>query len=131
MNATLQIDVVLLGVADLDRAKRFYGEGMGGEIEQDVPGFARLRLGAGSTSLALVDRETAAQDAGVAADGSGFRAVSLHVIVDSRAQVDELLGAAEAAGATLVKPPTAAQWGGYDGWFGDPDGHLWKVATSA
>jgi uncharacterized glyoxalase superfamily protein PhnB len=128
---SLQMSAVLLGVEDVDRAKKFYAEGLGGEIDQDFPGFARLRLGEGSSLLALTEREAAAQDAGVSAEGSGFTGVSLHFITDSRDTVDEVMQTAQTAGATVVKEAADAQWGGYFGYFSDPDGYLWKVTTAA
>jgi uncharacterized protein len=128
---TLQVTTIMLGVEDLDRSKRFYGEGLGCAIEQDYPGFVKFSLGDGSSSLALYRREDAAQDAGVPAEGSGFRGVSFHYIVASGDAVDEVMGKAAAAGGSVVKEAAAAQWGGYSGYFGDPDGHLWKVASAS
>lgn len=127
----LQATVIMLAVEDLDRAKAFYGEGLGCAIEKDFPGFVSFNLGEGSADLALYQREAAAQDAGVSPEGSGFRGVSFHYITESREAVDEVITAAAKAGGTVVKEATAAQWGGYSGYFSDPDGHLWKVATSA
>jgi catechol 2,3-dioxygenase-like lactoylglutathione lyase family enzyme len=127
----LQVTTIMLGVEDLARSKRFYGEGLGCAIDQDYPGFVKFSLGDGSSSLALYEREAAAQDAGVPAEGSGFRGVSFHYIVPSSDAVDEVMGKAAAAGGGVVKEAAAAQWGGYFGYFSDPDGHLWKVATSA
>lgn len=127
---SLQVSVVMLGVKDIERAKEFYVDGLGGEAEQDYPGFARIRLGDGA-ALALYEWNAVADDAGVPADGTGFRGFSLHYIADTRAEVDAVFAAAVAAGATVLKPAEAAQWGGYSGTFSDPDGHLWKVATDA
>ena len=128
---SLQVSAIMLGVKDVDRAKRFYAEGLGCEIAQDFPGFVRCSLGAGSSDLALYEWGAAAEDAGVSAEGSGFRGVSFHFITDSRDTVDEVMQTAESAGATVVKAPAASQWGGYFGYFSDPDGYLWKVATDA
>jgi uncharacterized protein len=128
---SLQVSAIMLGVKDVDRAKRFYAEGLGCQIDQDFPGFVRCSLGEGSSMLALYEWEAAAQDAGVSAEGSGFRGVSFHFITDSSAAVDEVMQAAEAAGGTVVKAPAAAKWGGYFGYFSDPDGYLWKVAANA
>ncbi|HEY6274922.1 MAG TPA: VOC family protein [Streptosporangiaceae bacterium] len=127
----VQVTTIMIGVEDLDRAKKFYGEGLGCEIDKDFPGFVLLNLGAGSSSLALYQREAAAKDAGVPAEGSGFRGVSFHCIVTSQEEVDEVIGAAEAAGGKVVKQPEGAKWGGYSGYFSDPDGHLWKVACQS
>ena len=128
---SLQVSAIMLGVKDVDRAKRFYAEGLGCEIDQDFPGFVRCSLGAGSSDLALYEWGAAAEDAGVSAEGSGFRGVSFHFITDSRDTVDEVMQTAESAGATVVKALAAAQWGGEFGYFSDPDGYLWKVATDA
>jgi predicted enzyme related to lactoylglutathione lyase len=127
---TLQVTTIMLGVEDLARSKKFYAEGLGCTIEQDYPTFVSISLGDGSSSLALYPREAAAQDAGVSPEGSGFRGVSFHFIVGSREEADEVLGQASAAGADVVKEPTATGWG-YFGYFSDPDGYLWKVASSS
>jgi uncharacterized protein len=124
----LQVTAIMLGVEDLDRSKAFYG-GLGGTIEQDYPGFVRMSLGEGSSSLALYPREAAAADAGVSAEGSGFRGVSFHCIVDSGDAVGEVIKDAVAAGAEVVKEAADTGWGTF-GYFSDPDGYLWKVASS-
>ena len=127
----LQVTAIMLGVRDLARAKKFYGDGLGCTIDKDYPGFVSLSLGDGSSSLVLYEWDAAAQDAGVPPAGSGFRGVSFHYIVSSRDTVDQVIADAEAAGGAVVKEAAAAQWGGYYGYFSDPDGHLWKVATEA
>jgi len=126
-----QITAILIGVSDLKRSKQFYSEGLGCPIDKDYPQFVSLNLGEGSSTLALYPWDALAGDAGVPADGSGFRGFSLHYIVASKKRVDEVLDQATRAGGKLVKPAENAQWGGYFGYFSDPDGHLWKVATSA
>jgi catechol 2,3-dioxygenase-like lactoylglutathione lyase family enzyme len=125
----VKVTTIMLGVEDVDRSKKFYGEGLGCAIEQDHPGFVLFSLGDGSSSLALYPWKAAAQDAGVPAEGSGFRGVSFHYIVTSSGEVDEVIGKAVAAGGSVVKQAAASQWGGYFGYFSDPDGYLWKVAT--
>jgi uncharacterized protein len=127
----VQVTAIMLGVEDLARSKKFYGEGLGCAIEQDYPSFVRFNLGEGSSSLALYQREAAAQEAGVSSEGSGFRGVSFHYIVPSREAVDDTMRAAIAAGGSVVKGAAAAQWGGYFGYFSDPDGFLWKVASAS
>jgi uncharacterized protein len=130
MTMPLQVTAIMIGVEDIARSKKFYGEGLGCPIEQDHPNFVSLNLGDGSSSLALYEREAAAQDAGVSSEGSGFRGVSFHYIVPSSEAVDEVMGNAAAAGAGVVKEATASQWG-YFGYFSDPDGYLWKVASGS
>jgi catechol 2,3-dioxygenase-like lactoylglutathione lyase family enzyme len=126
----LQANAIMIGVEDLARSRKFYAEGLSCKIEQDYPNFVSLNLGEGSSSLALYEREAAAADAGVSSEGSGFRGVSFHHIVSSREDVDEIMAAAVAAGASVVKEAAEVQWG-YFGYFSDPDGYLWKVATGA
>jgi uncharacterized protein len=125
----LEVTAIMLGVEDLARSKKFYGEGLGCTIDQDHPNFVSFDLGDGSSSLGLYEWEAAAQDAGVSSAGSGFRGVSFHFIVPSSEAVDQVMGDAAAAGGGVVKQAAASQWGGYFGYFSDPDGYLWKVAS--
>jgi predicted lactoylglutathione lyase len=126
---TLQVTVIMIGVQDLARSKKFYGD-LGCTIDQDYPSFVSFSLGEGSSSLALYEWEAAAQDAGVSPEGSGFRGVSFHFTVGSNEAVDEAMESAVAAGGGVVKRAEAAPYG-YSGYFSDPDGYLWKVATGA
>jgi catechol 2,3-dioxygenase-like lactoylglutathione lyase family enzyme len=130
-SVSVQVTAIMLGVEDLARSKQFYGDGLGCAIEQDYPQFIKFSLGDGSSSLALYQREAAANEAGVSAEGSGFRGISFHYIVPSREAVDEVVGKAVAAGGSVVKAAAAAAWGGYFGYFADPDGYLWKVASAS
>lgn len=127
----VQVSAIMIGVQDLDRAKKFYAEGLGCAIDKDYPGFVSFDLGDGSSQLALYEWGAAAADAGVPAEGSGFRGVSFHFLLDSTDAVDEIIRNAVAAGGEVVKEAAAAPWGGYFGYFSDPDGHLWKVAAEA
>ena len=126
----LQVTAIMLAVEDLTRSKKFYADGLGCTVQQDYPIFVSLKLGDGSSSIALYPRAAAAQDAGVSAEGSGFRGVSFHYIVDSSEAVDEVINQATAAGADVVREATPSGWG-YFGYFSDPDGYLWKVAASS
>ena len=126
----VQVTAIMLGVEDLARSKRFYGEGLGCTIDQDHRTFVSFNLGEGSASLALYQWEAAAKDAGVSSEGSGFRGVSFHFIVPSSQAVDEVMGNAVAAGGAVVRQAAASPWG-YFGYFSDPDGYLWKVAAGA
>jgi catechol 2,3-dioxygenase-like lactoylglutathione lyase family enzyme len=129
-NTPLQVTAIMIGVEDLARSKKFYGESLGCAIDQDYPNFVRFNLGDGSSSLALYEREAAAQDARVSSEGSGFRGVSFHFIVSSSEAVDEVMARAVAAGGGIVKEAAGTQWG-YFGYFSDPDGYLWKVASGS
>lgn len=121
-----RISMVTLGVADLARSVGFYEKGLGlprMEFEGDVAFFPL-----NGTWLALYGREALADDAQVPAEGSGFSGVTLAHNVASREEVDQVLQQAVAAGARLLKPGQDVFWGGYSGYFADPDGHLWEVA---
>jgi uncharacterized glyoxalase superfamily protein PhnB len=72
-----------------------------------------------------------ADDAGVPADGSGFRGITFAYNVRSEERVDEVLAEAEGAGGKITRSPTRTSWGGYSGYFADPEGYLWEVATGA
>jgi catechol 2,3-dioxygenase-like lactoylglutathione lyase family enzyme len=126
----VQVSAIMIGVEDVARSKKFYGEGLGCAIDQDYPHFVSFNLGDGSSRLALYQREAAAEDAGVSSEGSGFRGVSFHFIVASREAVDEVMAEAVAAGGEVAKEAAASAWG-YFGYFSDPDGYLWKVAASS
>ncbi len=123
------VSVITLAVDDLERAKRFYGTGLGWPTLQDYPEWVSFGLGDGSTALGLIPRAMLAADAGVTGDGSGFRGVTLSYIVRSDDRVTAVLAEAERAGGTITKPAESAQWGGCSGYFADPDGYLWKVAA--
>lgn len=121
-----RISMITLGVRDLARAVRFYEQGLGLPRMESPPEVAFFTLN--GTWLALFGREDLAADAGVAAEGGGFTGFSLAHNLTSEAAVDALMAEALAAGATLVKPAGATEWGGYAGYFADPDGYLWELA---
>jgi len=125
----VKVTSIMLGVKDLERSKKFYTEGLGCEIGQDYPQFVNLNLGKDSSSVAIYERTAAAADAGVSPKGSGFTGISFHYIVDDHDTVDQTIKQAVAAGGEIVKEAGAGEWGGYFGYFADPDGYLWKVAS--
>jgi uncharacterized protein len=125
------IGAITLGVRDLERAKRFYRDGLGWPVQVDQGQFVSFRPAGGSSALSLYPREVLADDAGVAADGDGFRAVTFSYIVHADERVDAVLAEAERAGGEIVRPAQQARWGGYFGYFADPDGNLWKVVAGA
>src|SRR6266849_4974498 len=121
-----RISLVTLGVADLERSRRFYQEGLGwrpGYVSEEVVFFQ-----AGGLVLALFPRVALAADARLADTGSGAGGIALAHNVRRREEVEAVLAEAAAAGATILKPAEAASWGGYSGYFADPDGHPWEVA---
>ena len=119
---------ITLGVKDMSRAKQFYSKGLGWPIQQDYQGqWVSFSLNNGSSTLGLRPWDTVAGDAGVAPDGTGFRGIAFSYDVRSKDRVDAVLAEAKRAGGTIAKPAQEAGWGGYVGYFTDPDGYLWKV----
>ena len=122
-----RISLVTLGVTDLARSRQFYAEGLGLPLSaQSNDGVAFFELH--GAWLSLYPRTALAEDVGAPAQSSGFRGFTLAHNVRTKAEVDAVLAEAVAAGATLVKPAQEAFWGGYSGYFADPDGFLWEVA---
>lgn len=121
-----RISMITLGVRDLAVAVRFYEQGLGLPRMDAPPEVAFFTLN--GSWLALFGRDALAADAGVPATGSGFAGFSLAHNVASEVEVEAVLQQAVAAGAGLVKPGQPTSWGGYAGYFRDPDGYLWEVA---
>jgi len=121
-----RLTVVTLGVADFERSVAFYCDGLSLRREPGPEGIAFFLMG--ETRLALYPSDALAADAGSSASFSGFRGFSLAHNVESKARVDEVLAEAVRAGASLARPAAEAEWGGYSGYFSDPDGFLWEVA---
>ena len=121
-----RISMITLGVRDLERSVRFYQDGLGWPRRESPPTVAFFPLN--GTWLALFGWDALAEDAEIPAVGSGFRGVSLAHNVQSDEEVDRVVDQAVAAGASLIKKPQKVFWGGYAGYFADPDGHLWEVA---
>ena len=119
-----RVSLITLGVADVARAKRFYEAlgWVGQEVEHTV--FVQ----AGAMAVVLWGRDQLATDAGVDDTGATFGGIALAQNVRTRAEVDEVIAAAEAAGATVTRPPAETFYGGYAGYFTDPDGHAWEIA---
>jgi len=121
-----RVSFITLGVSDLERATRFYRDVLGLAQKATPPTVAFFEMG--KTWLSLYPREDLAADAGVPAAGSGFPGFSLAHNVRSIDDVDALLAHAASGGGKLVKPGHHTDWGGYAGYFSDPDGFLWEVA---
>ena len=127
MSMPARINLVTLGVADVARSTAFYSAlgwapAAGSQLE-----ITFIQLGA--TVLGLFGHDALADDAEVPrAPRPSFRGASLAINLESEAAVDAAMATARSAGATVVKPPTKVFWGGYSGYFTDPDGHLWELA---
>jgi catechol 2,3-dioxygenase-like lactoylglutathione lyase family enzyme len=123
-----KISLVTLGVEDLDRSIEFYRDGLGFPVQSREPdseiAFCKLE----GTELALYPRSKLAEDATVPNTEPGFSGVTLAHNVPSKRKVDEIISTAKTAGARVVKTPGETFWGGYSGYFADPDEHLWEVA---
>lgn len=121
-----RISMITLGVADIETSIRFYRDGLGFPRLDSPPTVAFFTLN--GSWLGLFPREELAKDAQVDPVGSGFNSFALAHNVESEKAVDAVMADALAAGATLAKQPQKVFWGGYSGYFSDPDGHLWEVA---
>ena len=127
-----RITVITIGVDDLERALRFYRDGLGlptqgivgTEFEYGAVAFFDLQAG---VRLAIWPRRSIAHDAGLAESPPSPTEFTLGHNVASREEVDAVMAQAERAGATIAKPAGETFWGGYAGYFHDPDGHLWEV----
>ncbi|MEO6054194.1 MAG: VOC family protein [Chthoniobacterales bacterium] len=121
-----RISFVTLGVSDLVASTAFYREVLKLPQREASPGVAFFEMG--KTWLALYPREDLAADAGVPSEGSGFPRFALAHNVRTKEEVEILLSEVAAGGGKIVKPAQDAFWGGYTGYFADPDGFLWEVA---
>lgn len=122
-----RVSLITLGVDDLARSRRFYEQGLGwvpaaapeGVVFYQLPGIA----------LALFGHADLAEDAHRQIDGR-FSGITIAINQRSVADVDAVLTQAQAAGAQILKPAEKVFWGGYSGYFADPDGHVWEVALN-
>lgn len=121
-----RISMITLGVRDMAASVKFYEEGLGFPRMESPPEVAFFTLN--GTWLGLYSRQALAEDATVPAEGEGFEGFALAHNVASEEEVDLVVRQAADAGAEVVKPPQKVFWGGYSGYFKDPDGHLWEVA---
>jgi len=127
------ITLVTLGVDDLEKSLRFYRDGLGlategivGEqFEYGAVVFIQLQAG---LRLALWPRKSIAHDTGLPVGARSATELTLAHNVRTKGEVDAVMAQAQAAGATIVKPAHQTFWGGYTGYFQDPDGHVWEVA---
>jgi uncharacterized protein len=128
-----RITMLTIGVDDLERAVAFYRDGLGfktkgivgQEFEHGAVAFFDLQAG---LRMAVWPRRDLAHDAGIPAAPRSSTELSIGHNVRSEKEVDSVMRVAEKAGAKIVKAPVKTFWGGYSGYFADPDGHLWEVA---
>jgi catechol 2,3-dioxygenase-like lactoylglutathione lyase family enzyme len=128
-----KITILTLGVDDLERAVKFYRDGLGlptkgiigTQFEHGAVAFFELEAG---MKLAVFPRNDLALDAKIDRTPPSRTEFSIGHLVDSKNEVDEVMELARKAGARIVKPGQDAFWGGYHGYFEDPDGHLWEIA---
>jgi len=122
-----RLNMVALGVADVEKARRFYETGLGWKASSASGGnIVFFQLGA--AVLTLYPRAALAEDACVEAAGGGFSGVTLAHNVRTKEEVAAILSVAQAVGGKIVKPAQDVFWGGHSGYFADLDGHLWEVA---
>ena len=121
-----KISIITLAVSDKERSTTFYRDGLGLPTYGNFPGITFFELS--STWLALYPQDQLADDDQVDPQGSGFRRFTLAHNVSSKEEVDRVMEEARKAGALLQKPAKDTEWGGYSGYFSDPDGFLWEVA---
>lgn len=121
-----RMSMITLGVSDLERSVKFYKEGLLFPQMESPPEVAFFTLN--GTWLGLFSRTSLAKDAGVSSEGSGFSGFTISHNVQSEEEVKEVLAQAISAGAVLIKPAQKVFWGGFSGYFKDPDGYLWEIA---
>jgi uncharacterized protein len=122
-----KLSIITLGVSDLARSIAFYRDGLKWTTAyKEGEGIAWFPIG--GVVLALYPREGLAEDAMVSAQGSGFTGITLAHNTKSEAEADAVLAEVAALGMKIVKPAQKVFWGGYSGYFADPDGYLWEVA---
>ena len=127
MSVPARISIVTLGVDNLARSKAFY-EALGWEVAGTV-GDEICWFKTADSYLGLFDRESLARDAGLRSEPTAeFGGITLAINVESQAAVDGAFEAAQGAGARILKLAERTEWGGYSGYFADPDGHPWEVA---
>jgi predicted lactoylglutathione lyase len=130
MKSSARLSLVTLGVRDVARSTEFY-KALGFPLsEASVPGGVSFFKTAGGL-LAVWGEKDLADDAKLSLQPGGspaYRGTALAMNLDSRDDVDAFMVTAVAAGARVTRPAEATEWGGYNGYFADPDGHLWEVA---
>ena len=123
-----RISFVTLAVRDLDASRRFYVDGLGWTPALDVPGEVLMLPVGAHVVLSLWSDSAFEAEVGAIARGDGIAPITLAHNVATRAEVDAVLATARAAGADPVHDAEEREWGGYTGYFADPDGYRWEIA---
>jgi hypothetical protein len=122
-----KFSVITLGVNDFNRALNFYEKGLGWKKSSASQGDIAF-FSLGGMALALYPKHLLAEDATVSPEGKGFSGITISHNAKSEKEVDEVLAEVKKLGATIVKPAQKVFWGGYSGYFRDPEGYLFEVA---
>ena len=120
-----RISMITLGVKDLNKLIEFYEKGLGFPRKKTEPKIAIFKLN--GSQLSLYNLELLAEDANVQSEGKGFNGFTISHNVSSKDEVDKVFTDAISGGAKIIKSPQKVFWGGYSGYFSDPDKHLWEV----
>jgi uncharacterized protein len=125
-----RINLITLGVNNIERSLQFYRDGLGFETSVNEKNPSIVFFNNGGTKLALYPRNELAEDINETSppEGNGFSGITLAYNAKSEAEVNEIIAMAEQAGGKVVKTPQRVFWGGYSGYFTDPDGYYWEVA---
>lgn len=125
---TTPISIVTLGVEDVGRSRRFYEDGMGWPVASDS-GDDIVFFNLSGTKLAIYSYEDLAEETGLPMTrGLGFGGITLAQNFETKEEVDKVMETARSAGALILTPPVDRHWGGYSGYFADPDGYPWEIA---
>lgn len=123
-----KISLITLGVQDFQKSLHFYRDGLGFKTNNYKEGDEVVFFEMEGTWLSLFPKDKLAEDATVSEDGLGFNGITLAHNVKSKGEVDKVIKFAISNGAKIIKRPKEVSWGGYSGYFSDPDGYLWEVA---
>jgi len=122
-----KLNLITLGVNDLERSLNFYEKGLG--WKKSSAGNENIAFfSLGGMIISLYGRASLAEDISISEKGTGFSGITLAHNTKSEKEVDDILKEVEKLGATIIKPGEKVFWGGYSGYFKDPDGHIFEVA---
>jgi len=123
-----KISIITLGVKNINKSLRFYRDGLGFRTHNYKAGEDIVFFEMDGTWLSIFPKDKLAKDVTVSSEGKGFAGITLAHNVRSKKEVDKVFNLALSVGAKPIKKPQKVSWGGYSGYFSDPDGYLWEVA---